>query len=146
MRQFAPVLLLAAVLLPACTNDHSPTEPRPDLPNSVTAPPMALVPPRPVQTPVPEAPPSQVLKFNPSPAAGASPFVFAVNQCLSQAALPGYPLDFSYDYGDGTQHGGRGICRNQHTYTRGGNFHGTFCVTDRVPGHRVCTQLTVSVS
>jgi len=147
MKQLAPALLLTLLVFPACeTNDHSPTQPREELPGTVGFQPPATVPLRPVPTPVPDAPPTQVLKFNPVPARGSAPFVFAVNQCLSQSALPGFPLDFSYDYGDGTQKGGRGICRNQHTYTKGGNFHGEFCVTDREPGHEVCTRMTISVS
>jgi hypothetical protein len=145
MKRLAPALVLT-LLLPACGDEDSPTQPGADHTGTVIFTPVATVPPRPVPTPVPDSPPTQVLRFKPSPPSGPTPFVFAVNQCLSQSSLPGYPLDFSYDFGDGTQKGGRGICRSQHTYTRGGSFKGVFCVTDREPGHRVCTNITVSPS
>jgi hypothetical protein len=143
MKPIVPVLFLT-LLIAACTNDESPTQPRPDQPPSVTVQQVGVVPPRPVSTPVPDSPPTQVLKFNPIPPSGPAPFLLHVNQCLSQSSLPGYPLQFTYDFGDGLQKGGT-ACRSQHTYQRTGNFRGTFCVTDREPGHNVCTQFTVSV-
>lgn len=146
MKRLIPVLLLT-LLIPACTtNDEAPTEPGPELPATVNAPPQATVPPRPQETPVPASPPNQVLKFNPIPPIGAAPFVFQVNMCLSTTDLPGYHLNFSYDYGDGTKKGGPGVCRNQHTYTRTGSFRGVFCVSDPQPGHKVCSNLNVFVS
>jgi len=145
MKRLIPVLLLT-ILIPACGDDDDDSPTRADLPGVVQAPPQPTVPPRPDVQPVPDFPPTQVVKFNPNPPGGSSPLTFKVNQCLSRSDIPGYPLDFTYDYGDGTQKGGRGVCRNQHTYNRGGVFKGQFCVTDRVPGHRVCRNVTVAVS
>lgn len=137
--------LIAALLLPAC--DHgSPNAPSEERAAVVQAPPMVTVPPRPVPTPVPAGPPNQVLKLNPNPPQGVPPFLLAVNMCLSTSDLQGFPLDFSYDFGDGTQKGGRGICRSQHTYSRSGSFKGAFCVTDREPGHQVCQHINVFVN
>jgi hypothetical protein len=144
MKRLAPVLLLA-LLLPACDDDENSNELPTGPGGTVTYVEPAPLPRRPVATPVPDSPPTQVLKFNPNPSAGAAPFLFKVNQCLSQSSLPGYPLSFTYDYGDGVTKGGLGNCRNQHTYQKTGNFRGTFCVSDREPGHQVCTQLTISV-
>jgi hypothetical protein len=146
MKRLLPVFMLT-LLVPACaTNDSSPTQPRPDLPSPVQAPTTATVPPQPIPTPVPDTPPTQVIRFNPPSARGSAPFLLQVNMCLSGSSLPGYPLDFRYDYGDGTIKGGRGVCRTQHTYQRSGNFKGVFCVTDREPGHGVCTHQTIPVS
>jgi hypothetical protein len=145
MKRLAPVLLLALVAV-ACENDATPVGPRPDLPENVTAPPMATVPPRPVPSPVPDTPPTQVIKFNPHSARGSAPFELHVNMCLSSTSLPNFQLNFSYDYGDGTHKGGRGTCRTQHTYQHGGNFKGVFCVNDGVEGHNVCTHQTIPVS
>jgi len=146
MKRLIPVLLLT-ILIPACGDDDEDSPTRADLPPVVQAPPpQATVPPRPDVQPVPEFPPTQVVKFNPNPPGGSSPLTFKVNQCLTHSDIQGYPLDFTYDYGDGTQKGGRGVCRNQHTYNHGGVFKGQFCVSDRVPGHRVCRNVTVAVS
>jgi len=145
MKRLIPVLLLT-LLIPACDDDESPTQAPEDLPATVSAPPQPTAPPWPDVQPVPDFPPSLVLKFNPNPPAGAAPLTFKVNMCLTHSDIQGYPLDFTYDYGDGIQKGGRGICRNQHTYNHGGHFKGVFCVTDRVPGHRVCRNVDVSVS
>lgn len=145
MKRLAPIFLLTLVVA-GCTNDSSPTQPGPDLPPSVQSPTPATLAPRPVPTPVPDSPPTQVVKFNPASASGSAPFLFKVNQCFSTSSLPGFPLRFNYDYGDGTTKGGGGACRNQHTYQRSGVFRGRFCVNDGVPGHGVCTQKTIVVS
>jgi hypothetical protein len=145
MKWLAPVLFLTLAVA-ACDNDGTPVGPRPDLPDTVAASPIATVPARPEPTPVPDSPPTQVIKFNPHTASGSVPFELHVNQCLSTGPLAGFQLMFTYDYGDGTQKSGRGLCRTQHTYQRAGNFRGVFCVGDTVPGHTVCTHQTIPVS
>jgi hypothetical protein len=149
MKRLVPVLLLS-LLVPACaTNDESPTQPRPDLPATVPAPPLATVPPGPGPSPVPDAPPTEVIKLSPSNPIGSAPFVLQVTLCNSFAAIPGYPLTFTYDYGDHSANavkGGKGVCRTQHTYLGAGNFKGLFCVADGVPGHKVCETINVFVN
>jgi len=106
--------------------------------------------PTPTPTPAPappqasnNQPPNLVFKINPDPASGPAPWPVTVNMCQSTDP-EGDPLIFEYKWGGEGRPGFSGRCREDHTYTKRGNFHAFFCVHDD-HDHRVCHNELIGI-
>jgi hypothetical protein len=124
------VVIVGAVLLPACDDSRQVTT----SPERVVATPP--VPPAPVPiptrppTPVPEAngAPTLRISINPDEPGGALPREVTVNMCGSTDP-EGERIVYEYKWGGGAQHFSY-FCRMSHTYEQPGRFRAIFCAHD----------------
>jgi hypothetical protein len=142
MRRALVTALLVAVAA-ACDKDKSNiSEVAPPAP-AAPAPAFTATP---LPTPVPPSnnqAPTLVFRIRPDPASGPAPWPVNVNMCQSSDP-EGDPLFFEYKWGGEGRPTFSGSCREDHVYTKRGDFHAFFCVHDD-HDHRVCWNELIGI-